>query len=278
MTANPAVRRAKRVPRPMTTTYGSTTIGGSGHRCGRRLRRCSCSSTARPHRHAQPRRRPRGRHGPHDRADRTRAIHAVGGIGRVHVNRWGDGGSHFHLWFYGRPVGDTQMIGFCLPLWAMTLPPIPEDIWNRNLAVVASETREGRRTRHRLIGRGPNGAIDGMAEHAVIVRTPLSGHAFASARDELGSLARPSRGALVDGSRRAASASATATGTGAASARSSRTEPDSGRDLRTRRYGRGDDRPAARRDGDEAVRPCVRSQRPRGDGRVAAGPRNVTDT
>lgn len=68
-----------------------------------------------------------------------RAIHAVGGIGRVHVNRWGDGGSHFHLWFYGRPVGDTQMIGFCLPLWAMTLPPTPEDEWNRNLTVVAAE-------------------------------------------------------------------------------------------------------------------------------------------
>jgi diadenosine tetraphosphate (Ap4A) HIT family hydrolase len=68
-----------------------------------------------------------------------RAIHAVGGIGRVHVNRWGDGGSHFHLWFYGRPVGDTQMIGFSLPLWAMTLPPTPEDEWNRNLTIVAAE-------------------------------------------------------------------------------------------------------------------------------------------
>jgi hypothetical protein len=73
----------------------------------------------------------------------TRAIHAVGGIGRVHVNRWGDGGSHFHLWFYGRPVGDTQMIGFCLPLWAMTLPPTPKPEWNRNLAVVAAELARG---------------------------------------------------------------------------------------------------------------------------------------
>jgi diadenosine tetraphosphate (Ap4A) HIT family hydrolase len=68
-----------------------------------------------------------------------RAIQAVGGIGRVHVNRWGDGGSHLHLWFYGRPVGDTQMIGFCLPLWAMTLPPTQEEAWNRNLEVVARE-------------------------------------------------------------------------------------------------------------------------------------------
>jgi hypothetical protein len=68
-----------------------------------------------------------------------RAIEKVGDIARVHVNRWGDGGSHFHLWFYGRPFGDPQMIGFCLPLWAMTLPPTPDDEWNRNLAVIADE-------------------------------------------------------------------------------------------------------------------------------------------
>jgi hypothetical protein len=72
-----------------------------------------------------------------------RAIQAAGGIGRVHVNRWGDGGSHFHLWFYGRPVGDTQMIGFCLPLWAMTLPPTSEREWNRNLTIVAAELAKG---------------------------------------------------------------------------------------------------------------------------------------
>jgi hypothetical protein len=72
-----------------------------------------------------------------------RAIQAVGGIARVHVNRWGDGGSHFHLWFYGRPFGDPQMIGFCLPLWAMTLPPTPDDEWNRNLTVIADELARG---------------------------------------------------------------------------------------------------------------------------------------
>jgi hypothetical protein len=72
-----------------------------------------------------------------------RAIQAVGGIARVHVNRWGDGGSHFHLWFYGRPFGDPQMIGFTLPLWAMTLPPTPDDEWQRNLAVVAEELAKG---------------------------------------------------------------------------------------------------------------------------------------
>ena len=76
----------------------------------------------------------------------NRAVLAVGGIGRVHVNRWGDGGSHFHVFFYGRPVGDVQMFGFCSAMWAMTRPPTPDDEWGRNLAVVATElAREGGR-------------------------------------------------------------------------------------------------------------------------------------
>ena len=72
-----------------------------------------------------------------------RAIQAVGGIGRVHMSRWGDGSSHFHLWFYGRPVGASQMLGFCLPMWAMILPPTDADTWRRNLGVVAAELAKG---------------------------------------------------------------------------------------------------------------------------------------
>lgn len=72
-----------------------------------------------------------------------RAIQAVGGIGRVHVNRWGDGGSHFHMWFYGRPRGDTQMLGFCLAMWADIVPATPKEEWNRNLAIVAKELAKG---------------------------------------------------------------------------------------------------------------------------------------
>lgn len=68
-----------------------------------------------------------------------RAMQAVDGVGRVHMSRWGDGASHLHLWFYARPLGDRQMLGFCLPMWAEILPPTPEDVWQRNLAVVAHE-------------------------------------------------------------------------------------------------------------------------------------------
>jgi hypothetical protein len=35
------------------------------------------------------------------------------------------------------------MIGFCLPLWAMTLPPTPDEEWNRNLTVIATELARG---------------------------------------------------------------------------------------------------------------------------------------
>ena len=43
----------------------------------------------------------------------------------------------------GPPLGDQQMLGFCAPLWAMTLPPTPDDEWNRNLAIVAAELAKG---------------------------------------------------------------------------------------------------------------------------------------
>ena len=68
-----------------------------------------------------------------------RAIHAVGNIGRVHVYRWGDGASHFHMWFYGRPAGVMSMLGFGMPFWEPVLAPTPDDVWEQNLAIVARE-------------------------------------------------------------------------------------------------------------------------------------------
>lgn len=66
-----------------------------------------------------------------------RAIRAVDNVGRVHVHRWGDGAEHFHIWFYGRPVGSMNMLGFGMPLWEPILPPIPEQEWHANLVTVA---------------------------------------------------------------------------------------------------------------------------------------------
>ena len=68
-----------------------------------------------------------------------RAFLASGGIGRTHFNRWGDGGSHFHVWCYGRPIGTMSLLGFGMPMWAQILPPLPEDEWDAKLQAIVTE-------------------------------------------------------------------------------------------------------------------------------------------
>jgi hypothetical protein len=72
-----------------------------------------------------------------------RAIQTVGGIGRVHVMRWGDGAQHLHFWFYARPRGAWQMAGLFMPMWAMIYPKTPADVWRANLVVVARALAAG---------------------------------------------------------------------------------------------------------------------------------------
>jgi len=67
-----------------------------------------------------------------------RAIMSLGGIGRVHVNRWGDGGAHLHYWLIGRPEGMMQLRGTCLPLWDDLLPRVPEDEWRESMRKIAA--------------------------------------------------------------------------------------------------------------------------------------------
>ncbi|MER7889103.1 hypothetical protein ABTX15_04695 [Micromonospora sp. NPDC094482] len=67
-----------------------------------------------------------------------RAIRSLDGVARVHVNRWGDGSAHLHMWFLARPYGRLQLRGTFLPLWDSILPPIPESQWRENLAMIAA--------------------------------------------------------------------------------------------------------------------------------------------
>lgn len=67
-----------------------------------------------------------------------RAIRSLDGVGRVHVNRWGDGSAHLHMWFLARPYGQLQLRGTFLSLWDAILPPIAESQWRENLALVAA--------------------------------------------------------------------------------------------------------------------------------------------
>jgi diadenosine tetraphosphate (Ap4A) HIT family hydrolase len=67
-----------------------------------------------------------------------RAIRSLDGVARVHVNRWGDGAAHLHVWFLARPYGRLQLRGTFLSLWDEILPTVPEAQWRENLAMVAA--------------------------------------------------------------------------------------------------------------------------------------------
>ena len=77
-----------------------------------------------------------------------RAIRSLDNIARVHVNRWGDGAAHLHLWFMARPRGRMQLRGTFLPMWDDILPPIPESQWKEDLAMVAAWLAEFGGTAH----------------------------------------------------------------------------------------------------------------------------------
>jgi hypothetical protein len=60
-------------------------------------------------------------------------------IGRVHVNRWGDGGGHLHVWFLARPARMTGILGSYAVEWDAILPPGPEEVWRADLHTVATK-------------------------------------------------------------------------------------------------------------------------------------------
>lgn len=68
-----------------------------------------------------------------------RAVHSVPGVARVHVGRWGEGSAHLHWWFLARPFGFAQLRSSFAEIWDSILPPLPHDVWQENLALVASE-------------------------------------------------------------------------------------------------------------------------------------------
>ena len=67
----------------------------------------------------------------------ARIIESLPNIARCHVSRWGDGSSHFHVWFFGRIEGLLATRGSFAVDWDDILPPGPEDVWRADLAAVA---------------------------------------------------------------------------------------------------------------------------------------------
>ena len=57
----------------------------------------------------------------------VRAVEALDAIGRVHLNKFGDGGAHLHAFLLGRPAGLLQLRGSCLTLWEEMLPILPAE-------------------------------------------------------------------------------------------------------------------------------------------------------
>jgi hypothetical protein len=58
-------------------------------------------------------------------------------VGRVHVMRIGDGGSHLHVWHIARPERMPNILGSLALEWDEMLPPPPEDVWRADLKAVA---------------------------------------------------------------------------------------------------------------------------------------------
>src|ERR1700689_2414156 len=53
-------------------------------------------------------------------------ILSFGDVARVHLYRWGDGGSHFHVWMLPRPLGMLEAHGMMLPIWEDVLPNLTD--------------------------------------------------------------------------------------------------------------------------------------------------------
>ena len=68
----------------------------------------------------------------------ARAVEDIPHVARCHVYRIGDGGAHMHVWFFGRPEGQSQLYGSVLPLWDDLLPDYPADVAEADARAVAA--------------------------------------------------------------------------------------------------------------------------------------------
>lgn len=82
------------------------------------------------------------------------AVESLPSVGRCHVNKWGDGGAHLHVFVMGRPARLGQLRGSCLPLWEDWLPRVPADVLRDNAAFVVERliARVGGRAGRLLTG------------------------------------------------------------------------------------------------------------------------------
>jgi diadenosine tetraphosphate (Ap4A) HIT family hydrolase len=65
------------------------------------------------------------------------AVEALPSVGRVQLAKYGDGGAHLHLFFFGRPARMLQLRGSPLLDWEENLPPVPVEVHRANAEAVA---------------------------------------------------------------------------------------------------------------------------------------------
>ena len=69
----------------------------------------------------------------------VRIMESLPNIGRAHMLRIGDGGSHLHVWFFGRTARLTGVLGSPASEWDDIIPPGPEDVWLADVQTVAEK-------------------------------------------------------------------------------------------------------------------------------------------
>jgi len=68
----------------------------------------------------------------------ARHIEGLPNISRAHVYRIGDGGAHLHVWFFARPLGQSQLYGSWLVVWDDLLPEYPVELAEQDARIVAN--------------------------------------------------------------------------------------------------------------------------------------------
>ena len=58
---------------------------------------------------------------------------------------WGEGAAPLQWWFLGRPAGLTKRMSSFAAIWGDVLPPMPQDVWQGNLARVVEHMRSHQR-------------------------------------------------------------------------------------------------------------------------------------
>lgn len=60
------------------------------------------------------------------------AIESLPSVGRAQLAKYGDGGAHLHVWFFGRPARMLQLRGSPLLDWEESLPKVPLEVLQAN--------------------------------------------------------------------------------------------------------------------------------------------------